>query len=677
MVGNQWMRYGLASLFLVFACVPGRRGFLDGIPLEDSSELLLIFAVLTLCVFFPLTAPQGKWGKRILWGLATAFLAVTAMKASLGILSLPRGFSARYAVTGSTATANRIDPVIAFKSGGYARNAMPFPLWFVNDRELLNQEGLDRPSLPVTAEWNGYAVVRGTRLDVELTSDGKAAMEINGVPYAEFTAWQAGTYPIRVRYTAGEARDRFISLTDRKTGLPFTEIFPQAYSEKELAYDAIIGKIGKATMPAGLFIFLLMLMALSTGAPWKSWFVSRGPWTLILGAICLAGVLAYAFPATASPYFNMFYSGSDELTYETFARHMRLTGDWGMARLEREAYYYQLYYYFVAGMHYVLGEGFLTIFIAQAALLVAAAFVLASSMRRMICTETRAATPVFFAAAAGIALMPELAKESAYLLPTVLGIFFSAIAVTALMAAKGADGKKSAALYALAGAALGAGTLNRYNFLAWIPFLAAYALAQYGKKGLMPLAALSAGTLALLAPFILRNGITAGQWRLVSQSNTTANFLLGTPVPADFKPRVPVVTAGMPLIRSVFDERADRPLSWIREEPVAYLSLLYGKAKTAILTHPVLWFIFCISSAAWLTRPTMLGADLTRADYLVYGGFVMSQFVTITLASTGNARYYFVITPFLVLFAGLLGAMLARSMNSLFHSSKQSNNQIR
>lgn len=677
MVGNQWTRYGLAGIFLIFACVPGRRGFLDGIPLENPHELIFIFAVLALCVLLPLTAPQGKWSKRILWGLAAAFLAVTAAKASLAILSLPRGFSARYAVTGTTAAANRIDPVIAFKSGGYARNAMPFPLWFVNDRELLNQEGLDRPSLPVTAEWNGYAAVRGTRLDVELVSDGNSAMEINGIPYAEFTAWQAGTYPIRVRYAAGEARDRFISLTDRKTGLPFTEIFPQAYSEKELTYDATIGKIGKAVVPAGLFIFLLMLMALSTGAPWKSWFVSRGPWTPILGALCFAGVLAYAFPVTASPYFNMFYSGSDELTYETFARHMRLTGDWSMADLEREAYYYQLYYYFIAGMHYVLGEGLLTIFIAQAALLVAAAFILAAGLRRAVRTEIRAATPVFFAVAAGIALTPELAKESAYLLPTVLGIFFSAVAATALMAAKGASGKKSAVLCALAGTALGAGILNRYNFLAWIPFLAAYVLAQYGKKGLVPLAALSAGTLALLTPFILRNGITAGQWRLVSQSNTTANFLLGTPVPADFKPRMQVVTANMPLVRSVFDERANIPLSWIREEPFAYLRFLYGKAKNPILMHPVLWAFFCIASAAWLARPMMISAGLTRADYLVYGGFVASQFVTITLASTGNARYYFVITPFLIFFTGLLGVMFARSMNSLFHSSKQSSSQIR
>ncbi len=650
---------------------------MDGVPLERPGELLAVFAAIGACMLLPLTAPKGKYARRILWGSATALVVLTGIKIAAGTLSLQRGLTARYAVTGSAATAVRTDRTIAFENKGYVRDGAPFPFWFLNDRELFNQTGLDRPSMPVTAEWNGYATVRGTRLNAELVSDGSAEMEIAGIPYAEFTAWEAGTYPVRVRYTAGAGRDRHLRLTDPATGKPFAELFPREYSEKELARDTAAGNLADFALSGGLFIASLMFVALLKDAAWKEWFASRRPWTLVIGALCLTGILVRVFPDTASPYFNLLYSGSDELTYETFARHMRITGDWSMAALEREAYYYQLYYYFVLGMHYVLGETLLPVFMAQAMLLVTAAFAFASGLRRGIGTGTRVAAPVLLAAAAGIALMPELAEESARLLPTIPGIFFAACATLVLMAAKDAGGKKAAVLYGLAGAAFGAGILNRYNFIAWAPFLAAYALAQYGKKGLLPLAALALGTSAVLAPFVVRNGITAGQWRLVSQSNTTANFLLGTPVPAGFEPHTPPATANMPWIRTVFDERADRPLSWIREKPLDYLRLVYSKAAAAVSMHPVLWAVFCLVSAAWLARPSSLPDSLTRADYLVYGGFVLSQAVTITLASTGNAHYYFAITPFLILFAGLAVIMLARSANSLFHSSKQSSNQIR
>ncbi len=663
---KQWIRYVLAGLLFAFVAVPGRHGPLDGLPLENPLETVALFLALWACVFLPLSFPQEGRNRKRTYVLMAVLLAAIAAKAALGAASLPRGLTGHYAsATAPAAATVRLDPVLAFESKGYVRNGSPFPVWFLNDRELFNEAGTDRTLLPFTAVWEGFVEMDAVQPDFALVHDGDASIAVGGTDPEKFVAWKSGPYPVRVTYASPPSRGHFLYLAG-PSGAPFTELYPAPYGKNEIARDKTVGFFTAIVLFAGLLAAILLVAGMTAGTRWIAWMKNDG-----LFAILAMAAFAFAYGtvlhAAQSPYFNTPYAGSDELTYETFARHAATTGDWSMIGLEREAYYYQLYYYFLAAMHALCGEGFASVFALQAMALVFAALVFART--GILASAPQAVQAGVFAA---IAFMPELVGESGRIMPTVLGVFFAGCAAALMMRKKGHAGT-----HALAGAMLGLGILNRYNFLAWVPFVLAYALVSAGKGKIVRCACLTGGIAAVLAPFFIRNGLIAHQWRLVSQSNTTANFMLGTPVPENFVPQGTFRAETFPFVRTVFDERASAAIEWMREQPWDYLALMLGKAEKAVSLHPALWCAFAIVSVLWTICPRALAEGLERRKYLVYGGFAISQMAVITLFSTGNDRYYFVITPFLVTSAGMLAAAAYRSKNSLFQSSKQSMSQIR
>lgn len=668
------MRCGLMALATAFIMLPGRAGFLDGIPLDRPHELLILIIALAMCSFAPMRLPENPEGRKRIYALFCALICLSAAKVAIGTISLPQGLNGSYALAGRI-EAERLDRQIMFSDKGYAYGETTFPVWFLNDRERFNQADLDRTEMPFTTEWNGYARMETAQPDMLLEYGGDASVEIDGVPAERFAAWKTGMYPIRIRYDAGTANGRFLRLTRKSDGTAFEDLFPKPYGPRELARDKAVSRVGLAILIFGALAAMLAFMALVSGAAWKEWFVTWRPGALAIGAVCFALLVIRLRVAAQSPHAVMLYSGSDELTYETFARHMRITGDWSMGQLEREAYYYQLYYYFVALMHYIGGEGLMPIFIMQAAMLVVAGlFMMRAGMRMAKCGDGWKRSIPFGAAFAAIGLMPELGRETMRLMPTIPGILAAAIAAWAMLLAGDTPGKKGIAWSLAGGMVLGIGIMNRYNFLVWAPFLVAYAiLGKHGSRWAKPLAC-AGGIMIVLLPFVLRNRIVADQWRLVSQSNTTANFMLGTPVPEGFEPKSPFLTETKPILGTFFDGRANRTIGWMKERPYDYARFVYHKAKQSIDMHPALWSIFGAISLIWIMRPKILSEGLERRAYLLWGGFVIGQFSIITIMSTGDGRYYAPIIPFLVLSVALAAG---RSMNSLFHSSKQTDSQMR
>lgn len=663
------------ALVAIFIASPGREGFLDGIPLESPHELIVLAIAFSACWLAPMRMPDAGRKRKWIYALFFVLTIATAGKVAIGAMSIPRGLQGSYALPSGKPETRRIDRNIMFSDKGYAYGERTFPVWFMNDRERFNQAGLDRTKMPFTAEWNGYAHMETARPDIMFDHSGNASIEIDGVPAERFVTWKTGMYPIRIRYESGTENGRFLHLVRKSDKEAFDELFPERYEPQELARDAIAGKIGVIALFFGAWAAALAFILLASGAAWRQWMGTWRPMALVIGAICTMALLARIWTAAQSPYSIMLYSGSDDLSYETFSRHMRLTGDWDMSMLEQEAYYYQLYYYFVAMMHGIGGEGLLPIFIMQAILLVVAGFFIMRTGMRMakVGNGWKEAFP-FLAAFAGIALMPELGKEAMRLMPTIPGICATAIAAWMIVCAGETPGKKGIALSAMAGAMLGVGIMNRYNFLVWAPFVVLYAgIGKHDNRWIRGVAC-ALGIAVMLCPFVLRNKIVANQWRLVSQSNTTANFMMGTPVPEGFEPESVFLAETKPILSTFFDGRVNRTIGWIRERPYDYLRLVYGKAARAISLHPVLWIAFVISSLIWLIKPSLLSAQLERKEYILWGGFVIGQFIAITLMSTGDGRYYAVTMPFLIL---SLALSVGRSMNSLFHSSKQIKSQIR
>lgn len=637
-------------LYAIFLLAPGIASPFDGIPLDTLAEGITFAGILPLLFF--IRPPRTRVSR-----LHLLLIPIIIGKIIIGSAGLEEGLTGSYYVENSQTPAERstefihmpyggtrFDRDINFIQGGYANGARPLPVWFLNGAAGRGLPAAEKAILPVIIEWKGYLYVPAGAMAVVATSDGKTDIAVT-MPKKE------SVIPITVRYAASSNPDRFIRLSwDDAKQTPVTDsLYPKPYAVREVHFNYFL-KLGDTALKVLVLILLIALcIARPAPTPWHALLASAGIGSFLIITVRL-------LRAARHPYFAMLSGGNDPLTYETYARYLQFTGNWSMAAIEQGSYYYQPYYYFVALMHYLGGEGLFPLFLMQGSLIAGAGLCLAEVGRRIVGMPRtlRDAWPLATLPIA-LALIPPIANEAQMLFPSVFGIFFASLTAFFLMRGKdtvyGGYGS-----FVCAGIALGFGIMSRFNFLSWLPLILIWLIC--GRRGGKRTLFFALGLILVLGPVLIRNKVVSGYTQLFSRSNATINFIKSVPpeaasyTPKKVHPKIAIIHD------TIFDGRATPVMAWIAENPTAYARQVILKAKNA---SPWLFLPAAFFMAASCVYLASLKSNRLH-DYVLMGLFPITQAATILLLSDNSMRYYLPALAFAVLWSVLLATMATAAL---------------
>jgi tetratricopeptide (TPR) repeat protein len=284
-----------------------------------------------------------------------------------------------------------------------------------------------------------------------------------------------------------------------------------------------------------------------------------------------------------------------------------------------------------------------------------------------------------------LAFSPVALFHESQLLYTSLSVFLTALFIAALLQALDRPGGRRALL---AGGALGLLGLTRSNALLFLPVAAWLAFRRGGGR---PAAALAAGTMLVLLPVLLRNGIRAGEWTPLTVNGGflfADGFAEGSAgaravrrMPQDYGPggsfqREAEAASGRPLsLAEASRFHRDRTLARIREDPGAALRVTARKAALLATAREIddnlgfptvrnrsIWLSWLPSPWAWMLVPAVLGAVMLagRRDAAGAVAWVLIAYAIVYCTSIlpffVNARYRL---PLLVPLAALGGGAVA------------------
>ncbi len=358
-------------------------GLLHGRPL-GAIEALALLALLWLW-----------WVRRSLPFTVLAVIALIAKVAIGGWLIAPRGFEARYyanptftapiehGVEPADAGSTRTDRRLSFGRPGDPH----LPVHFLNDIARFNFYLPTQPareSLPVSVSWEGWAYsprVTVKRIYVRSPS-GQATVTIGEtatttVPASKdewtgYASLRAGFERIVITLTIPQGGDRTFDAGWLVNGeeQPFDEttIFRRQPSSTQLSIGGIV-RWASMAFDALLLATLLVGVVSAIASIWQRMTIAPTvrDGIAILSALAIADALLFARPVLHA--MVTLSGGDDWLSYETMARDIGLHGLWmtrGAALGQGQPFYFQpLYAYFVAGLHWIFGDGLYGIYLVQ------------------------------------------------------------------------------------------------------------------------------------------------------------------------------------------------------------------------------------------------------------------------------------------------------------------------
>ncbi len=393
-----------ATLYL---SVPGHpsAGF-AGLPLDLSS--IIVLAVVAIAAW---STTGVSIDRRVAIGCGVAAAIVIAVKAAIGLAAPVEGWRADYFANDAlqpparrstdfrSLNATRIDRQLTFHDD-------TFPVYFFNENTF--NRGIRREvSEPFSARWSGFVSNAGTRtVHLTLSARGSAAVAVDGAQILDvrstrsdaksgpvggdlqsrattFTFERDRVHAITVSYVKPADTDGLLELTIddgrgvRPLGAP--EVMSEPSTAEMLSISRVLARFAMMLHLAAVAVFCLLLSKLRPAAAVRVVDADR---SRLLDRRMYAA-LALLFVAQgvwkAWPLANRFVSltsGDDWLQYEAASREILLGGPlmtFGKPLGQGEPYfYYPLYSYFLAAVHWVTGEHLAGIVVAQfVALLVA------------------------------------------------------------------------------------------------------------------------------------------------------------------------------------------------------------------------------------------------------------------------------------------------------------------
>ena len=678
-------------LCVLFFIISGRNGWFDGIPLSQFHEL---FFLVLLAAFFIFFLPQFKNFQKkhvlILRPASYIILLIIIIKILLGIISLPEGLMGYYyqpsiengVLQKSTEFINpkidgtRIDEEINFESIGYSFHKKPFQFWFLNNNTKFNDPNIRSHTIPISVVWKGYIYNPGlSALKIDLSTDNRAELYINkdkilDVQGSDQLSIQKNNkhielnatdklVPIELIYHRGQGTTQFLKLD-----ILNTRLFPQKYSNFQIYSDNVVNFIDNFIKIIIFLLILIILTLLIYKENWKGWFLSLRFYIFMSFLLSFGLLIKKLLGQINSEYFNVLITGNDPLTYETFARHVQLTGNWSMSALETGyGYYYQiLYYHALVIAHYLMGEPLFPIIFFQLISVLLAALIVVWICKLFIKKDSLIFLPLLVL----IALNPITLKQAFQMFP--VGTLLIALVILFLFLAerKISDNKnkKGGALvyFFTAGIFLGLSILMRNNMAAMMLVIFLWFIFSFKKYFLVPFVIFVTGIILPLIPFLARNWLLTGKFILISEPAVTINFVQANHVPNNYVPLEKNYDTVMNFANIFFDSRAFPSIQWILEQPLDYLRLITQRlfyflgfsASEATLWLSIPFVLFLVCSILFILKPSLFSKMAKRKDYLITGGFIWTHLATIILFAVDQRRHSVPLMPFLLFFSCLL-----------------------
>lgn len=659
------------ALSFIFIAIPGTIGVFDGVPLGNLTELVALYILISCIMLFP--RPDFPLGSRT--GIVALLIIIAGsagLKLWIGTISLPHGLVASYYAPESeiperstefknTGSGTRIDPEVNFAKIAYSTTVRPFPLWFFNDNTRFNRSTEEtNASIPFRAMWKGYIYIPRSAPAIRIEArSGTATAMIGDKPSKDGliafspTADREDVMPIAVEYAAHGTPHAKISLSWENGEGMRSVLFPERHASAEIIRDAWLAAANGALALGASAAMIALLFAGISARSWKRWLVSHD------GALALAWILASCLAAyglmqiAPSNYANFLAPEGDSLTYETFARHLQFTGDFAMRAFEHEAYYWQiLYYHILAIAHEMFGEALFPLFFMQALSIIVAGYAAAYATASISGIRDWRMIPAF----ALVAGNPLLTQGASALYPG--GALLVTLTILFLMKARSAFREARAGMWQAVlvggGIACSLAVLMRTDIAAWLPVIVIWIAISFPRERIAAYAAFILPFIIVLSPFVARNMLVAGQFRLVSQSSSTANFMLGTPLPANHAPDNSRPEGILRKTGFLFDERANKTLNWIAGNPRNYARLLMKKAAVLGGFRPfdaTIAILYGLGAAGallgFIFRP-----DLRLPISLIAGG-IFAQLGGLAIMSVAFMRYSAPLVPPLAILAAM------------------------
>ena len=674
---------------LLFLIIPGRLGWLDGLPLGQFHELFFLVILASLFIFLPinwkrLNTPQSRQAYLViivllaflLLGkyLISSFSLQKGLIASYYFSSLENGTSERSTeFINSGINGTRIDTEINFRSIGFSLHEKPFALWFLNDSVRFNDIDTEKKQHQLfTAIWEGYLYIPTNRNSIFVENDGTAILYLDNEKVFDSTEItmsevQLDTYskavlPFKLIYKAADYKDadtlgRFLKISweSHKEAESVKSFFLKPHSPLKIYLDKLLAALDILLKIIFISVVIWLFSLLIRPFYWNIYFQSWRPYLLLAAVFIFRSLLGRLFDFASFRGFNFLTTGDDPHHYETMARHIQFTGDWAIRTFEKGSYYVQiLSYYSLTLAHYLFGEALFPITFIQLLSVLLTALIIFWIGYFLLRSKLAIDDFLFlFLVFITVSSYPVIVRQSFYLFP--IGTFLISLAIVFLFLSEKYFWQKKSKklLFFPAGIIFGLAVLMRANFLICLPLFGIWFLLSFGRRFFWPSALYLTGFVLVLMPFVWRNAVVAGEWRLMSRVSTTNNFMQSAPIPIDYVPSGKDYSTIFKRLDSVFDNRAHPHLQWVFDEPGAFVKHWGVKMKSLEGGFLLLFYVFIAVSILFLWKPKFFSENINRKDYLVTGGFVLLQIFSLLVLAKNETRYYLPIYPLLIIFSYL------------------------
>jgi len=614
-------------------------------------------------------------------------LGGVVIKIFLGMISLDTGLLAKYYSNSNMEGApeqstemlkkdkefTRIEKQIYFENTGYSFFKEIYPLWFFNELRFNADNNVIRQQLPFSSVYEGYLYIP-KKMMLTLRANTHTIIYLDNAQIIETdtspgeTYWakhiEAGLFPIRiVNYHVQGNSEKYLELSfsenERIEYSVKNWLFQKPYSIAQINFDRIVKWLSIILNMIFFFAIGFFFFRTIKKEAWNKWIHSKNAYLLLSSGVILSYLVNKILVAALSPGFNILGAGNDDLTYEAMARYIQFSGDWSFSKFvfvgnEIGPYYWQILYpYLLTIGHLIGGESlFPTIFMQAFAMLLIALFsfyILSILTKKIYWTS--------FLLIFGMTFHPESLSFVTQFFP--IGSFFSILAtLLILLLPNYRDSTKGMLLIGtLGGMAFGLSVLTRVNFLPWIFFILLWFVLSFGRV-YKPILIFLTSFSIILMPFMLRNWIVAGEFVLISSASSSVNFIQQNPIPASYIPPPYYENWQIKISNLAFKDSqpAQSIILWILDSPLDYLNSF--KSKFLILigwTHKnfsrlILFGLFFLGTLLYLINFKFLGTS-KRKDYLIPGGFVLSQIITLMVFGTWASRFSLALVPFLLIFS--------------------------
>ncbi|MFN8523815.1 MAG: glycosyltransferase family 39 protein [Chloroflexota bacterium] len=366
-------RIALAAALAGYALLPGHPGgLLRGIPLGPWGVGFLLGQAVAAYALWP--TPRVRWPA----ACGAALVIACIVKLVLWALAPEYGLAATY--WGRSRATGSIERSTEYPGRAYTRvetqPGSPLALYFFNDTERFNNLDPgqpDRRMLPFVARWSGY--VRSERegeVRFQIVTTGNASLTVGDAAVAavdgrgsEAAAQGAASIsssptPITIQIVHPSGAEPLL-VVDWDRGGGFEPLGPDGLTVNPVAAEALRRDVWFAR----LAVALDMGVVLGTVAFWSTALAQRR--SLDRERLIVGGLLglAVAHALITSNHLQheavILEGGQDWLTYETYARDILLNGPLmtlGKSLGQGRPYFFQPFYpYYLAGMHWLTGEG--------------------------------------------------------------------------------------------------------------------------------------------------------------------------------------------------------------------------------------------------------------------------------------------------------------------------------